>query len=292
MTNRPVVAGIDGSPAAETAIKWAAAEAVSRGAELKLVHSFVWPLFPVPLGPSDMAPGLRAAADKIVQDSVELARKFEPGVAVEGLRRDGFPSPVLIQASTEADLVVIGSRGLGVTLGALIGSTGLDLSANAQCPVVVVRPGESGESGRRVVIGYDGSSASSVALDFGLEYAARHGLPVRVVAAQHLVVDDQTAHPDLEAEIRRRVDSRTATETPDGPLEDAGLSDQDPAEVVRVEGHPAEQILRLAADASLIVIGSRGRGGFAGMMLGSVSQTVLHHATCPVAVIPAAAIGG
>ncbi len=276
MTKRRVVAGIDGSPAAESAIRWAAAEAAARGAELRLVHAFVWPLFHVPVGPSDMAPGLRAAADKIVRESVESARKFEPGITVEGLRADGFPAPLLIQASAEADLVVIGSRGLGVTLGALIGSTGLDLTANAHCPVVVIRPSETTAAELDalpgpVVIGYDGSSPSLKALDFGLEYARRHSLPVRVVAARQLA-DDTTAH-DPEAELRAR---------------DGGGN----AEIVRVAGHPAEEILRLSADASLIVLGARGRGGFAGMMLGSVSQTVLHHATTPVAVIPAATAGG
>lgn len=275
MTKRRVVAGIDGSPAAETAIRWAATEAAARGAELRLVHAFVWPLFHVPVGPSDLAPGLRAAADKIVRESVEAARKFEPGIAVEGLRADGFPAPVLIGASADADLVVIGSRGLGVTLGALIGSTGLDLTANAHCPVVVIRPGELTATELDappgpVVIGYDGSSPSLKALDFGLEYARRHNLPVRVVAARQLA-DDATHDP--EAELRAR---------------DGG----DNAEIVRVTGHPAGEILRLSADASLIVLGARGRGGFAGVRLGSVSQTVLHHATTPVAVIPAATARG
>ena len=274
MANGRVVAGIDGSPAAETAIKWAVAEAASRGAGLRLVRAFIWPEFPVPLGASDMAPGLRAGADKIVREAVDLAQKLEPGVEVEGTREDGFPSPVLIKASMHADLLVIGSRGLGVTLGALVGSTGLDLAANAHCPIVVVRPDEAIDSGSRVVVGYDGSSASVIALDFGLDYARRHDLPVRVVAAQPLYTESgQVAHHDLEAEVHGR---------PGG----------ENAELVQVSGHPAEQLLRLSADARLVVLGSRGRGGFAGMLLGSVSQTVLHHADCPVAVIPAAAIGG
>ncbi|MFI7065250.1 universal stress protein [Kribbella sp. NPDC050124] len=275
MTKGRVVAGIDGSPAAEIAIRWAATEAAARGAELHLVHAFVWPLFNVPLGASELAPGLRAAADRIVRQAIESAEKFEPGIAVEGRRADGFPAPVLIAASADADLVVIGSRGLGVTLGAMLGSTGLDLTANARCPVVVVRPDDTTATELDalpgpVVIGYDGSSPSLKALDFGLEYARRHSLPVRVVAARQLADD---AAGDPEAELRTRYDG-------------------DDAEIVRVTGHPAEQILRLSADASLIVLGARGRGGFAGLLLGSVSQTVLQHATRPVAVIPAAAAGG
>lgn len=273
MTTRRVIAGIDGSPAAEAAIKWAAAEAVSRGAELSLLHAFVWPLFPVPLGPSEVAPGLRAAADKIVAESVEFARKLEPEVTVTGHRSDGFPAPVLIDASEQADVIVIGSRGLGLALGALVGSTGLDLAANAHCPIVVVRPDQY-DSGSRVVIGYDGSPASKVALDFGLDHARRHGLEVRVVAAQPLHTEHgQITAPELTAAVHSR---------PGGAN----------AELVLINGHPAEQLLRLSADAALIVLGARGRGGFAGMLIGSVSQTVLHHADCPVAIIPAAAVGG
>ncbi|TWD72029.1 nucleotide-binding universal stress UspA family protein [Kribbella amoyensis] len=270
-----VVAGIDGSPAAEAAIRWASAETVARDAELVLLHAFVWPLFKVPLGPSDMAPGLRAGADKIVQDSVELARKFEAGVTVRGVRRDGFPAAVLVGVSSSADLVVIGSRGLGTRLGAMIGSTGLELAANARCPVVVVRPDQGDDPDRAagpVVIGYDGSEAAATALDFGLDHARRHGVPIRVAVAKQLVVGDGPAE-DVRTRVRERA----------GDLA---------AEFAPVTGHPADQLLRLSADASLVTLGSRGRGGFAGMILGSVSQTVLHHATCPVAVIPPAAIGG
>lgn len=275
MTEERVVAGIDGSPAAEAAIRWAAAEAASRGIGLRLVHAFVWSEFPgVPLGPSSEAPGLRAAADQTVQESVKFAQKLEPGVPVAGVREDGFPSPVLIRASMKADLVVIGSRGLGGTLGALIGSTGLDLAAHAHCPVVVVRPDPAGRPGNRVLVGYDGSSASSAALNFGLDYARRHGSEVQVVTAQPLHTDhERVTKLDLESTVLGR---------PGG---------QD-AELIQIDGNPAEQLLRLSADAQLIVLGSRGRGGFTGMLLGSVSQNVLHHAVCPVAVIPPAALGG
>ncbi|HEU4947178.1 MAG TPA: universal stress protein [Kribbella sp.] len=272
MAQTRVLVGTDGSASSEAAIKWAVAEAAARGSHLRLVHAFVWPLFPVALGPSEVAPGLRAAADRIVRESVELAQKIDPGVKVEGVRVDGFPSPVLIEASRQADLLVIGSRGLGGTLSVLAGSTGLDLAANAHCPVVVVRRHRPGEAGTRVVVGYDGSPASIAALDFGLAHARRHGLAVRVVAVQPPHTDhDRVSQPDLATEVHSR----------EGGLE---------AELVHVDGHPAEQLLRLSADAKLVAVGSRGRGGFTGMLLGSVSQALLHHADCPVAVIPHAVV--
>jgi nucleotide-binding universal stress UspA family protein len=271
---RVVVAGIDGSAAAETAIKWAADEAVSRHAMLRLVHAFVWPEFKVPLGASDFAPGLRAGADKIVGESVQLARKLEPGLEIECTRQDGFPAPILLKESKDAGLLVIGSRGLSVTLGALIGSTGLDLAANAHCPVVIVRPDQSIDSGDHVLVGYDGSSAGDAALDFAMDYARRHDLRIRVIAVHpRYLADGQVDHHDLETVARSR---------PGGAA----------IEYVEVTGHPAEQLLQLSLDARLIVLGARGRGGFTGMLLGSVSQTVLHHALCPVAVIPTATLGG
>jgi nucleotide-binding universal stress UspA family protein len=264
------VAGVDGSPAAEAAIRWATAEAASRGAELHLIQA-VTPLLP---GHTELTSEHRAAAAEIVDAAVALVRQLAPGVAVDGRLEDSSPSAALIKASSEADLVVIGSRGLGLMLGALIGSTGLDLAANAWCPIVVVRPDLGGESGSRVVIGYDGSPASQIALEFGLDYAHRHDLEVRVVAAQppHTELHRITSE-ELQAAVHDREHGQDV-------------------ELVQITGHPAEHLLRLSADARLIVLGSRGRGGFTGMLLGSVSQTILHHADCPVAVIPAAATGG
>jgi nucleotide-binding universal stress UspA family protein len=260
MRSHPVAVGIDGSPAAEVAIRWAAAEAASLQGSLQLIHT-------VPPGSS--AP---RAAD-IVADAVALVREVEPAVAVDARVESGSPSTILVKASEDAELVVIGSRGLDLMLGALVGSTGLDLAANAHCPVVVVRPNFGSPPGRRVVIGYDGSPAGRTALDFGLGYAGRHDLAVRVVAAQPVGTD---LHRITETELRDAVHAR------------GGHA----AELVQIVGHPAEQLLRLSANASLIVLGARGRGGFAGMLIGSVSQTVLHHADCPVAIIPAAAVGG
>lgn len=260
MKRRPVVAGIDGSPAADIAIRWAVTEAASLRTQLRLIHV---------MQPS----GSASEAGHVVYKALALAHELEPAVAVDPRIENGAPSTALVKESGEAELLVIGSRGLGLMVGALLGSTGLDLAANARCPVVIVRPDLGSEAGTRVVIGYDGSSACETALDFGLDYARRHDLAVRVVAAQPTGTE---LHRITEAELRDAMRARGG----------------DDAELVQIKGHPAEHILRLSADANLIVLGARGRGGFTGMLLGSVSQTVLHHAECAVAIIPAAAIGG
>ncbi|MEI8406585.1 MULTISPECIES: universal stress protein [unclassified Kribbella] len=272
MTDYPIVVGIDGAADCENAIRWATTEAAARGTGLRLVHAFVWPEFPVPLGPSDVAPGLRAYADKIVADALELATKLAPDLPITAERVDGFPSPVLLRESRTADLLVIGSRGLGGALGMLVGSTGTDLAAHAHCPVVIIRPEEAVDQGRRVVIGYDGSPAAGAALDFGLAHARRHHVDARVVAVHSPHEDHQRV---TQHDLARAVQSRQT-----GPV----------AELIHVTGHPAEELLSWSTDARLLVVGARGRGGFTGMLLGSVSQTVLRQAQCPVAVIPRSAV--
>ncbi|WP_327635139.1 universal stress protein [Kribbella sp. NBC_00482] len=266
MTGRRVVVGIDGRPDCENAIRWGAVEAAARGVGLDLVHAFVWPEFRVPLGPSDLAPGLRAQADQIVAEAVDLARKFEPRLPVTGSRVDGFPPAVLLAESRTADLIVLGSRLTGRLLGLMVSSAGIELSAHAHCPVVVVRPGDDALVGNRVVIGYDGSPPADAAVEFGLAYSRRHELPARIVTVLDDADDDDH---DLLAAIRPHAHE---------------------AEIVEVTGHPSELLLEWSADAQLLVVGSRGRGGFAGLLLGSVSQTMLTQAPCPVAVIPHAAL--
>jgi|tagenome__1003787_1003787.scaffolds.fasta_scaffold20778945_2 nucleotide-binding universal stress UspA family protein len=268
MTSKMVVVGIDGAADCENAIRWGAAEAAARSIDLHLVHAFVWAEFRVPLGRSDLAPGLRAAGDKIVAEALHLAHSFDPGVPITAEQLDGFPSPVLLAASRNADVIVIGSRASGPVVGLLVGSTGLELAAHALCPVVVVRPTDDAVVGSRVVIGYDGSAAADAAVDFGLEYARRHDLVARIV----MVLAEDDDH-DLTAALHAHEDVRNA-------------------ELIEVTGHPSELLLEWSADAQLLVVGSRGRGGFSGLLLGSVSQTMLHQSSCPVAVIPRGAIPG
>jgi nucleotide-binding universal stress UspA family protein len=198
---------------------------------------------------------------------------------------------VLVEASSSADLVVLGSRGLGGFRGMLVGSVAVTLAAHGHCPVVVVRgrtvedpPPEVGP----VVLGVDGSPISEAATGFAFDAASLRG--VRLIAV-HVWNDlafigpwnPLPQVPDLaavEADLRRQLDERMAAwqaKYPDVEVER-----------VLVRGYPAAGLLDQAAGAQLIVVGSRGRGAIAGLGgLGSTSQAVLYHARCPVAVVRA-----
>ncbi len=263
-----IVVGVDGSRMSDAAVRWAAAEAAARGARLKLVHAFVWPLVRLPLGCDELLPKLRAMADGVVRESLEIAHAAAAAVPADGDKVSGYPLPVLLGESRTAGLLVVGSGGVSSTLGPQIGSISAELAASAQCPVVVVRPQCTGLTGRRVVAGYDGSPASEAALDFALAHANRHGLPLHVITVRP---PHPNGHVITERDLTATINARPAN---------------DCVQLLHTDGNPAEQLLRQSTDAQLIVLGARGRGGFPGLPLGSVSQTVLRQSACPVAVIP------
>ncbi|MEO3748361.1 universal stress protein [Plantactinospora sp. B5E13] len=290
-----VVVGVDGSAESLRALDWAAEEARLRGRPLRVVHAFIWPMLHVPLGPAPMAPpdaGLRQQAERILDGAADRARRVAPGLAVSTELPEGAPAPALIEASHGAELVVVGSRGLGGFAGLLLGSVGVQVTAHAAGPVVVVR-GEAHESSAAVVVpgevlvGVDGSELSALAVGFAFEYAHRHALGV---AAVHV------ARPGRPGGGNGRAASGPAGGDPAASearlLTDAlaGWGEKYPNVLTRsatVSGRPAEVLVQQAAGAELVVVGARGRGGFAGLLLGSVSQAVLQHAPTPVAVVRA-----
>ncbi|TCN31172.1 nucleotide-binding universal stress UspA family protein [Kribbella orskensis] len=265
-----IVVGVDGSIMSEAAVRWAAAEAAVRRARLKLVHAFIWPLLRLPPGCGELLLNLKVMADNVVRESLEIAHTAAAEVPADGGKVAGYPLPVLLGESRTADLLVVGSGGPDSTLGPLIGSVSAELAAHAYCPVVVIRPQQSGQTAHRVVAGYDGSAASEAALDFALAHANRHNLSLQVITVRPPHSDGHNVTEDLLATIKTR---------PAGAC----------AQLLYCDGHPAEQLLHHSADAELVVLGSRGRGGFNGLPLGSVSQAVLQQAACPVAVIPTTA---
>lgn len=282
-----VVVGVDGSPQSLHAVDWAAQEALARQCPLQIVHAFLWPLMKVPLGPSEFGPpdgGLQHAAEKIVSTAVDRARLAAPGLEIRTDMPVRAPAAALIDASQDAAVVVIGNRGLGGFTGLLLGSVGVQTAAHAACPVIIVRDGDGdGLASGRVVVGVDGSELSRLAVDFGFAHAARHGLGIVAVN-----VDQWPAFADRVLAAYDSVDHRRADQV--RLLDDAlaGYGDRYPDVPVDrkvLHGQPAAVIVAVSSGAALTVVGSRGRGGFTGLLLGSTSQNVLQHATGPVAVV-------
>ncbi|GBQ01357.1 universal stress protein UspA [Streptomyces spongiicola] len=288
----PVVVGVDGSPSSLDAVSAAAREARLRGCGLKVVHAFVWPAMHVPLGPSPLGPadgGMRDMVGRLVAQAVERARSVAPEVEVGNAVVTGEALSVLEAESHTAPLVVVGSRGLGGFGALLLGSTAVHLAAHARCPVMVVR-GRVDDT-RPVLLGADGSPSGRGAVEFAFEEAVLRGTGVVAVHAWtpwSVAVtppQDPSMPNALEPDVLAAGEERVLAETL------AGRRDGHPDVAVEhsvVRGGAREALIEASRDAGLIVVGARGRGGFAGLLLGSVSQALLHHAHCPVAVVRAA----
>ncbi|HEY8534283.1 MAG TPA: universal stress protein [Micromonospora sp.] len=282
---RPVVIGVDGSASASAAVRLAAHEAARRGCPLRVVHAFIWPLLRVPLGPSPLGPpegGLRAQADRIVADAITDAHAAAPDVPVTGEVVEGAPAAVLLRESRRAELVVIGSRGLGGFAGLVLGSVATQVAEYAHCPVLVARGEE--HAGGPVVVGVDGSEHATLALDFAWEQAARRATDLVVVHAWRspgLRVRATAPPPSPDRTAEAEGEKLLATLVADARRRHPEI----PVTERLLPGPPAKALLAAAETAQLIVVGARGLGGFAGMLLGSVSQAVVRHAPCPVAIV-------
>lgn len=286
----PVVVGVDGSEASRTAVTWAASEAALRRRPLRIVHAFVWPLLGVPLGPSPSGPqdaGLRNEANGFVDDAVAYARSLEPDVDASGEVLVGMATPTLVAESKLADLVVVGHRGLGGFSGLLVGSVGVGTAAHAHCPVVVVRRRDRGQDAAigHVVVGVDGSPESELAIAFAFEEASRRGLGLTAVhawTAPTSVAPGEMLPLIYDVDLIDQEETRLLAELL------AGWREKYPD--VHVQQHvtharATRTLVEESETAELVVVGSRGRGGIRGLLLGSVSQTLVYHASCPVAIV-------
>lgn len=291
MTNpdaRAVVVGVDGSVSALHAVRWAAAEAVRRDVPLRLVH--VGHLEPVTL-PRQVSPS-REYQEAIVEQGRHFldqasaaAEEAAPDLPVTIDLHTGRVADALVTESKHAALVVLGSRGLGGFGSLLLGSVAVAVAAHGQCPVVVVhaptRDGAPPMDGP-VVVGVDDTDVSDAAVAFAFQAAAARDVPVLAVHTYDVeVIGSWTAQlgsldwDALEAERKKELDERLTAWREKFPKVDA--------RAIVVRGRPASALN--AQGAQLIVVGSRGRGALAGLGLGSVSQSVLHDAECPVAVV-------
>lgn len=282
-----ILVGIDGSPESHAALRWATEEAVLRRCPLTLMHVVApvvvtWPIDAVVASftewQEENATHVIEQAQETVRDSVDGSSA--PAVHVR-LRHDGIVNE-LTEASESARLMVIGSRGLGPVGGAVLGSVSRSILHHATCPVVVAKEGVVRKSDRAlpVLLGIDGSPASEAAIAFAFDEASRRGVELVALHAW----SDVAVFPMLG------MDWHTYEEAGHEVLAErlAGWQEKYPDVHVRrriVCDRPARWLIDEAQHAQLVVVGSRGRGGIAGMLLGSVSTAVAESAMTPVAVV-------
>lgn len=296
---RTITVGLDGSPESRAAAEWAAREATLRGLPVKLVQ--VWEPVPEPIA---QAPLLGAEThqhwtERIPRESAEGLRLRHPDVEVTTEQLTGRPADALVNVAKDAEMLVLGSRGLGGIGGFLAGSVGLAVVAHTERPVVLVRAGEQAadeherdKAGipsaatalRPVVLGLDVVGPDEALVGFAFEAAARRSVPLRIVHGWNpppYYAYGMALEPTVEREMAKG--------------DAAALSEvlrpwrQKYPEVEVVEqshyGSPSLLLIDASREASLVVVGRRIRRSSVGAHIGTVTHAVLHHSTAPVAVV-------
>ena len=285
---RTVLVGVDGSESASRAVRWAADEARRRAVPLRLVNAVSWlveqdRLMEAP-GEEHFRGILLDAAHGVLAEAAAAAATVAPGIEVEQQVVFGRPAPVLAGEAEHAQLLVIGDRGLGGVSGLLVGSVAVAMAAHGACPVVVVRGTvpDPGAPQRPIVVGVDGSPTSEAAIAFAYEAAAARRAPLIAVHTWQELPVDPAMGPMLDWDVIETQEREVLAERLAGW---SGKYPQVRTERLVVCGRAAHVLREQSTRAQLVVVGSRGRGGFAGMLLGSVSQALLHRSGCPVAVV-------
>lgn len=277
-----VVVGYNGREHSRAALAWGAAEAARRHEPLLVVFAANYPGMTGEPGPGLLHrdSGALEAAEEVTARGVSEALAAHPGLLVVGATEVESPARALVAASRQAAMVVLGSRSYGRILKTMLGSVAFAVASRAECPVLVVKddaPLGSAGAQHPIVVGTDGSSEAEAAVRFAAHRASRVSAPLHVVTctgghqvrdvderelragaakiAEHAAAEARRVHPSLEVSVR--IEDCTAEET----------------------------LVAASADAGLVVVGTRGRGAFEGMLLGSVSHAVIHGAECTVAII-------
>lgn len=291
----PIVVGVDGSESSLDAVRWAAVTAALRHAPLFLISTYPMPVDYMGYGavPPSFFTARESEGKRVLVDAEKFATEAAHGIGTLNIRTEmenGAPIPYLLEQSHSAQLIVLGSRGLGELAGGLLGSVSSAVATHASCPVAVIRglpaAGEPPLDGP-VVVGVDGSKSSEPAIAAAFVEASLRGAELVAVHAWNdasvataFIVDDnemELAWPAIETGEEAVLSENLA-----------GWREEYPDVVLRqvvVKDRPVRDLVQRAETAQLVVVGSRGRGGFTGMLLGSTSRALLHTVQRPLLIV-------
>lgn len=282
-----ILVGVDGSSAADQALDWAIDQAVLERRPLTLVHGAgpsMWYSDAVGLDQRLVVEAIRDEAYAVVRAARARVVARAPGLEIHESLQMGDARSVLLELSSDAAMIVLGSRGRGPVKSLLLGSVAVAVTRHADCPVVVLRPRNVGAVRRGVLVGADGTERSSTTLEFAYRQASLRGLPLTVMhcfwdvrsatVGSGVVADDE---PGLELERALLAESV------------AGMTEKFPdvpARKVLARGLTDKCLVAAAETMDLVVVGARERGSLSGIVYGSVASAVVEHASSIVAVVP------
>ncbi len=285
--NPAILVGVDGSPSSVAAVGWAARDAALHNLPLSLVHVLAPPVvmtFPETPMPPGYTEWQQEQGERHLREAVKVAEACDAALRIEAETVIGSTVPTLVDSSRDAARLVVGSRGHGLLRRSLLGSVSSSLVRHAHCPVAVIHERHPDDQPypqtAPVVVGIDGSPVSEAATELAFEEASLRGVELVAVYAWHDTgmldfpgIDAAAMASDGELALAERL---------------AGWRERYPDVTVRrvvVCDRPADQLVEQSKQAQLVVVGSHGRGGFTGMLLGSVSQAVVQSAHSPVLVV-------
>ncbi|VEG29555.1 universal stress protein [Actinomyces howellii] len=289
--DKVILVGVDGSPESLGAVDWAVDRAAQDGSRVHVLCAYSLPSFTTASLDGGYAAlddsAIRAGAEAVVNEAVGRAQGRD--VTVTSSLETGDPAGVLVDLSDAATMTVVGTRGGGGFADRLLGTVSSALPAHGRCPTVVVPRHTEGAAYtpvKRIVVGVDGSESAHKALQWAVSEAEVWGAELTAIAAVPMAsgagalawLPAAVDREQVLADVRSGLD-RTVSQALEGH---SGV-------VVRrhaLDGNAAELMAEFSTAVDLVVVGSRGRGGFTGLLLGSTSQGVLSHASCPVMVVP------
>ncbi|APT89702.1 universal stress protein [Corynebacterium frankenforstense DSM 45800] len=287
-----IVVAVDGSKASHVAVRWAANTALKRGVPLRLASSYTMPQYLYAEGmvpPQELFDDLQAETMEKIDEAREIAHQAAPDIKIGHTVAEGSPIDMLLEMSKSVTMIVMGSRGLGGLSGMVMGSVSAAVVSHASCPVVVVREDNNVDETTKygpVVVGVDGSEVSQKATEFafaeadarGAELVAVHTwMDMQVQASLAGLSAAQQQWEEIEGEQKKLLDERLADLVAKYPKVDV--------KKLITRDRPIRALVDAAEGAQLLVVGSHGRGGFKGMLLGSTSRALLQSAPCPMMVV-------